>query len=169
MENLGTQAGYLKGLLDGAGVDTGSANGKLLAGIVDMLNARSERVEAMDELMEDLNDYVESIDDDLTELEGGFDDDDDDEFDFDDDDDDDDDGDEDFDEQLRLLEPEGDEVEDGDVICGKICPECARTFFTHVLDDEGRKYICPFCGKRIVPDDLNPEVAPIVDPLEDED
>ena len=30
--------------------------GKLLAGIVDLLGALSERVEAMDEMMEDLND-----------------------------------------------------------------------------------------------------------------
>ena len=166
MENLGKQAGYLKGLLDGAGVDTGSANGKLLAGIVDMLNALSERVEAMDELMEDLNDYVESIDDDLTELEGGFDDDDD--VDFSDDDEEDDDDDEDgFDDQLHLLPPE--DGEDEDVICGKICPECHRTFFTRDITNEEALYRCPFCGERVHPQDLSPEVAPIVEPLEDDD
>ena len=168
MENLGKQVGYLKGLLEGAGIDTTAANGKLLAGIVDLLGALSERVEAMDEMMEDLNDYVESIDDDLTELEGGMDEDDE-SFDFSDDDDEDDDGDDgDFDDQLHLL-PSEDEEEDGDVVCGKTCPECHRTFFTRNILNDKAMYRCPFCGERVHPEDLSPEVAPIVDPLEDDE
>lgn len=163
MDNLGKQAGYLKGMLEGSGVDTSTANGKLLAGIVEMLGALSERVEALDDLMEDLNDYVESIDDDLTELEGGFDEDDE-EFDFDDEDEEDED--DDFDDQLHLLPPEGDAEED--VVCGKTCPECHRTFFTRNIRDDRALYQCPFCGERVRPDDLSPETAPIVDPLKDE-
>ena len=168
MENLGKQAGYLKGLLEGAGIDAGSANGKLLAGIVEMLGALSERVEALDELMEDLNDYVESIDDDLTELEGGFDDEGD--IDFGDDEDDEDDEDEEFDDQLHLLSPEDDEDdEDGGVISGKVCPECHRTFFVRGIGDDEALYRCPFCGERVRPADLSPETAPVVEPLEDDD
>ena len=69
MENLGKKVGFLKGLMEGMSFDTDSANGKLMAGIVDLLGDLSDRVEAIDELLEDLNDYVESIDEDLTELE----------------------------------------------------------------------------------------------------
>ena len=112
MENLGKKVGYLKGLMEGASCDTDSPNGKLMAGIVELLGDLSDRVEAIDDLLEDLNDYVESIDEDLTELEGERDGDmdecfdDDDGIDFDDEDDDMFDGGED---KLHLLRPAEDD------------------------------------------------------------
>ena len=177
MENLGKKVGYLKGLMEGMDLDRGSANGKLLSGIVELLGDLSERIETMDELLDDLNDYVESIDDDLAELENEHDDGDD--FDFMDDDDD-----EDFDDafgdgedKLHLLRPgeepaaDADEDDGGDderALAGKLCPKCNRMFFTDMADGEDEQYLCPHCGERVQPVPLTPENAPIAKPVDKE-
>lgn len=166
MENLSKKVGFLKGLMEGMDFDATTADGKLLSGIVDLLGDLSDRVENLDELLTDLNDYVESIDDDLSELEGDCDDDDffggEDDEDFDDD----------FGEasdQLHLLQAgeETQEEEGGESLAGNLCPECNRMFFTSLDDLEGTAYICPHCGKRVLPLPLTPENAPIAKPAED--
>lgn len=167
MENLGKKVGFLKGLMEGASYDTNDANGKLIAGIVDLLGDLSDRVEAMDELLADLNDYVESIDEDLTELEGErddlddmFDDEDDEEYDddmmFDDGED-----------KLHLLRPERDDAPEEESLAGNLCPKCSRMFFTPMKDARDVDYICPHCGERVAPVPLTPENAPIAKPAED--
>ena len=170
MENLSKKVGYLKGLLEGMDIDAGTANGKLMSGIVDLLSELSDRVEVMDELLDDLNDYVESIDDDLAVLEGErgeFGDD----FNILDDDED-----EDFDDafgdgedKLHLLRPEEDQDggdEGPDALAGKLCPKCSRMFFTSLDDGEDDEYVCPHCGERVVPVPLTPENAPIAKPVD---
>ena len=175
MENLSKKVGYLKGLMEGADLDLTTTNGKLTAGIIDLLGELSDRVEAMDELLDDLNDYVESIDDDLAELEGGRGGDDD--FNFLDDDED-----EDFDDafgdgedKLHLLRPhdgkDGAEPEPDDspdALAGKLCPKCSRMFFTSLDDAEDAVYLCPHCGERINAVPLTPENAPMAKPLDEE-
>ena len=174
MENLSKKVGYLKGLLEGMDIDASSANGKLMAGIVDLLSELSDRVEVMDELLDDLNDYVESIDDDLAELEGERGDVDDD-FNIMDDDDEDEDFDDAFgdgEDKLHLLRPrEEAPAEDGeddgpDALAGKLCPKCQKMFFTALDDGEEDEYICPHCGERIVPVPLTPDNAPIAKPVD---
>ena len=172
MENLSKKVGFLKGLMEGMDVEDGSANGKLMAGIVDLLSALTDRVETMDELLDDLNDYVESIDDDLSELENERDDDDPGDF-FDDDDD------PDFDDafgegedQLHLLHSGDDGMNDEEdaeeeALAGNLCPECSRMFFTSLEDGEDAEYLCPHCGKRIRPVALTPDNAPIARPVDD--
>ncbi len=176
MENLGKKVGYLKGLMEGMDIDSGSANGKLMAGIVELLGDLSDRVEVIDEMLDDLNDYVESIDDDLADLEGdrgdgdgtGF---------FDEDED------EDFDDafgdgedKLHLLRPsegaqspaeEADDIEGESALTGKLCPKCERMFFTALEDAEDAEYVCPHCGERITPVPLTPDNAPIARPVEE--
>ncbi len=169
MENLGKKVGYLKGLMEGMDLDASTANGKLMAGIVDLLGDLSDRMETMDELLDDLNDYVESIDDDLSELESERDDDDA-SADFFGDDEDDDDFDDDFGEaadQLHLLNTADEEEEDGEeALSGNLCPECGRMFFTSLYDPDDAEYICPHCAKQIKPVPLTPENAPIAHPIE---
>ena len=167
MENLGKKVGFLKGLMEGMSFDTGDANGKLMAGIVDLLGELSDRVEAMDELLEDLNDYVESIDEDLTDLEGSRDDDMEDMFDDDDD--------EDFDDmmfdegedKLHLLRPAHEAEPEEESLAGNLCPKCGRMFFTSMKDPGDRDYICPHCNERVRPVALTPENAPIAKPVEE--
>lgn len=170
MENLGKKVGFLKGLMEGSGFDADSANGKLLAGVVELLGDLTDRVEAIDELLDDLNDYVESIDEDLSELEGAdgepddfFDEDD--GMDFDDDDD------ELFpsaEDKLHLLRPAEAPPQDEESLAGNLCPKCSRMFFTSLSDDAGAEYLCPHCGERIRPVPLTPENAPIARPVEKE-
>ena len=173
MENLSKKVGYLKGLMEGMDIDLNSANGKLMAGIVDLLSELSDRVEVMDELLDDLNDYVESIDDDLAELEGERREDDDDFSILDDEDEDFDDAFGDGEDKLHLLRPhddaadEDDADEGADALAGKLCPKCSRMFFTALDDGEDEEYICPHCGERIVPVPLTPDNAPIAKPVED--
>jgi len=168
MENLGKKVGFLKGLMEGMSFETDSANGKLMAGIVDLLGDLSDRVEAIDELLEDLNDYVESIDEDLTELEGAREDDMDGFFE--------DDEDEDFDDmmfddsegKLHLLRPEQSEESEPDSLAGNLCPECHAMFVTSLGDPEDAEYICPNCHKQVRPVPLSPENAVIAKPVEKE-
>ena len=166
MENLSKKVGYLKGLMEGMDFDAETGNGKLLAGMVDLLGDLTDRVEAMDELLDDLNDYVESIDDDLAQLEGERDED---EDLFDED--------EDFDDafgegedRLHLLRPE--EVEDSqdgeEPLAGNLCPECGKMFFTAMGDPEGAEYLCPHCNQRVTPTPLTPDNAPVARPIEGE-
>ena len=166
MENLGKKAGYLKGLMEGLDVDADSGQGRLLAGIVDLLGDLTDRVEAVDELVADLNDYVESIDDDLAALEGEGDDLDD----FGDDD-------EGFDDvfgegedRLHLLRSEDfEEPTDGEEqLAGNLCPACGKMFFTALDDPDGAQYECPHCKQRVTPVPLTPENAPVARPIEEE-
>ena len=171
MENLGKKVGFLKGLMEGMNLEANGANGKLMAGIVDLLGDLSDRVEAIDELLDDLNGYVESIDEDLSELEGagdGLDDYmDDDAVDFDDDDDDDL-----FptgEDKLHLLRPAQSETpEEEDSLAGNLCPECHAMFVTSLSDPDGSEYICPNCKKQVKPVPLSPENAVIAKPVEKE-
>ena len=177
MENLSRRVGYLKGLMEGLDIDGNSANGKLMAGIVELLGDLTDRVEAMDELLDDLNDYVESIDDDLAELEGERADDDD--YGFMDDDEDDEDFDDAFgdgEDKLHLLRPgegagpaeqaeEAPESGEPDALAGKLCPRCGRMFFTSLDDGEDEEYLCPHCGERVRPSPLTPDNAPIAKPV----
>ena len=175
MENLGKKVGFLKGLMAGMDYDTASGEGKLMAGVVDLLERLSDRVEALDDLTEELSDYVASIDEDVSELmdeqddfdDDDFDDDDDDDFDIDDDDDDDDElfpGGED---KLHLLRPAREEEAGEDSLAGNLCPECHFLFVTSLSDAEGSRYICPNCKKTITPQPLTPENAPLARPVQD--
>ena len=175
MENLGKRVGYLKGLMEGMDLDANSANGKLMAGIVELLGELSDRVEAIDDMLDDLNDYVESIDDDLAELEGEHGDDDDFHFLDDDEDEDFDDAFGDGEDRLHLLrggdnaapDDEDDAPEAETALAGKLCPKCSRMFFTALDDGDEAEYTCPHCGERIVPVPLTPDNAPIAKPIGD--
>ena len=169
MDGLGKKVGYLKGLMEGMDFSNDPSNEKLLNAMVDLLGDLSDRVESMEELLDDLNDYVESIDDDLAELEGGRDDDfhmiDDDEYEdayldgLDDDGD-----------RLHLLGGKSDAPAEpeGETLAGAICPECRQLFFVGADDGEDAVYTCPHCKKRVSPDPLTPENAPIARPEEEE-
>ena len=186
MENLGKKVGYLKGLMEGMAFDVETPNRKLMRGVVDLLEELSDRVESLDKQMDEINEYVDSIDEDVSTL---MDEDWDEEDDFFDDDDDDA---EDFDEdrfdggesRLRLLGPdepdepvkqnkpvksdEPDEPgEEENALAGNLCPECHFLFVTSLKDAEGSRYVCPNCGKKVVPMPLTGENAPLAKPVEE--
>ena len=169
MNDTGKKVGYLKGLLEGLPADESSVNGKLIAGIVDLLGDLVERADVMDELINDLNDYVESIDDDLSALEdadgSGSD------FsypgDYEDEDEDFDDGFDSAEDQLHLLNTDNSDDDMEESLAGALCPECRRMFFISYYDPDDALYLCPHCSKKIHPIPLSPENAPVAHPVDD--
>lgn len=70
MHNLKKQIAYLQGLAEGLNLDDGSKEGRVLSGIIDVLDQMAEQLMDIEEAQADLEEYVESIDEDLYELEG---------------------------------------------------------------------------------------------------
>jgi hypothetical protein len=66
---LKEKAAYLKGLADGLDFDKTTAEGKLLAAILELLGEMTDAIDEIDEDLEYLADYTEELDKDLGELE----------------------------------------------------------------------------------------------------
>ncbi len=66
---LTEKAAYIKGLADGLDYNKDSAEGKLIAALIDMVDEMAEALSVLDESVNELNDYIEEIDEDLGEVE----------------------------------------------------------------------------------------------------
>ena len=66
---LKEKAAYLKGLADGLDFDKTTAEGKLIAAMLDLIGEMTEAIEEIDENIDYLADYIEEVDKDLGELE----------------------------------------------------------------------------------------------------
>jgi len=69
MDSLKSRVAYLQGLAAGIDLPESSKEGRLLHGIIDVLQDFAEALEGLEEAQEQLEDYVESIDEDLYTLE----------------------------------------------------------------------------------------------------
>lgn len=132
--NITEKAAYIKGLADGLNLNKESAEGKLIAALIDLAGEIAEAQDKMQEDIDYLSDYVDELDEDLgaveKELYGDCCDDDCDCCCCDDDDDDEDD-----------YEDDGFEI---------TCPSCGETIvFDGNIDPEG-ELICPHCKEKIV-------------------
>lgn len=67
--NLTEKAAYIKGLADGLNYNKESAEGKLIAALIDMVDEMAKSISILDETVEELNDYIEEIDEDLGDVE----------------------------------------------------------------------------------------------------
>ncbi len=173
MSNLSDRISYLRGLAEGLKVDESSSEGKLITQLIDVLSEVIDEVDDLHDEVDELNDYVESIDEDLTELEGDFEDDDEDDddedydFDFDgDDDEDDEDDDEDEGDEFDFFAREDDLEEDDEdgvgMYVGCICPECHGMFCIDArIDEDNLLYTCPHCGKNVEADPMDNDNVPI--------
>ena len=152
MENVA----YLKGLADGLGLDPGAKEGKLFAGIIDVLASVAIEIEDLSERAlnfdEEISDIMEGIDD-LKEL---FieDHDDDDYFDFGDFDDDDDDD----------FECNCEHCEGHDFSLEAECPNCSETIILTEASISTGTAVCSSCGSEF---DL--EFDELYDDFEDDD
>ena len=63
------KAAYLRGLADGVDFDKTTAEGKVLAALLDLVSDIADEVEAINEDIEDLQGYVEELDEDLGDVE----------------------------------------------------------------------------------------------------
>ena len=67
--NIGEKVAYLKGLAEGLELDIESKNGKLISGILDVLENIAETINELQEDTENISGYVEDLDSDLGEVE----------------------------------------------------------------------------------------------------
>lgn len=69
MADLKSRVSYLQGLSAGLNLDGESREGKLLSGILEVLDEFAEQFNELEDAHEQLEDYLESIDEDLYQLE----------------------------------------------------------------------------------------------------
>lgn len=112
---------YLKGLMDGLGINDSTNEGKVLVNIVDILDDIVDEIEELNVSKSELDEYVQTIDEDLSCVEDEvYGDDEDDEFPFD----------------SQYIEVE--------------CPHCHETvFFADNLFDMDDELLCPNCNETI--------------------
>ena len=67
--NLTEKAAYLKGLMDGMNFDKNTNEGKLIAGIIDMMDDLALSVSDLEDETATLSEYVEELDEDLGAVE----------------------------------------------------------------------------------------------------
>ena len=149
------KAAYLKGLVEGLGVEPDSREGKLWAALNDLLSDMAHEIEDLQEASLDQADVIDEICEDLSYLEEitcGLDRPEDFE-DLEDWDDEDDEDDEDEDKVYRLGGYDGDdedeELQYDGVLYDVTCPNCGEeiTFGEETLDQGGIK--CPNCGETL--------------------
>lgn len=129
---------YLKGLVEGLGVDETTSQGKVLKGILDVLNDMALSISDLEDCTSELYEEVEALDEDLGNLEDDIYDDDDDCCDCDccDDDDEDD-------------EDEDDEDCECDEIYELECPNCNEQICIDGEILERGSIECPNCGETL--------------------
>lgn len=123
MNDLKARVAYLQGLSAGLDLHTDSKEGKLLNGIIEVLDDFANTVEDLEEGQDQLEDYLETIDEDLYQLEG----------------------------EVYEDEAEHRGFDTGDYIEVK-CPGCGEEvyFDSHVAeDDDVVEVICPNCDEVV--------------------
>lgn len=125
---LNEKVAYIKGLMDGLELDLTTKEGKVLAAVVEALEATAKKVSSMDEEVGDLYDEVDAISEDLSNVEDYI---------WDD-------GEEEDEDEESDEEPE--EYEDG--LYEITCPSCGEVVCVdeEMLTDEN--LACPNCGTK---------------------
>ena len=144
---LSEKAAYLKGLMDGLDLDKESAEGKMIAGIVDLLGEMTTSISDLEENAIAVSDELDEIEEDLDAIEDFIMDEEDDDYDDDDDDD--------WDELDDEYADEEDEPEEGfdfgdeDTTVYEV--ECACGNIIDFDEDvlESGSIVCPNCGETL--------------------
>ena len=126
------KAAYIKGLADGLNLNKETAEGKLIAALIDLAGEVAEAQEKMQEDIDYLSDYVDELDEDLGAVE----------------------------EEVYgdcceddcdccCCDEDDEDIDDGFEIT---CPSCGETIvFDGTVDDDG-ELVCPNCKEKIVYD-----------------
>lgn len=69
MQDISEKVSYLQGLSEGLNITEGSPQGKIISGILNVLNEIADDIIILHQEMADMREYIESVDDDLLELE----------------------------------------------------------------------------------------------------
>ena len=112
---------YLKGLVEGLGIDEGTKEGRIIKAIVDVLDDMALTVADMEDGMNEISEQVDAIDEDLEDLEKDF----------------------------YGDEDEDDEDEDDTDYYEVTCPKCGeKVYLDDELLSDG-KMNCPNCGEQL--------------------
>ena len=134
---LSERAAYLKGLQEGLGLDTEKAEGKLIAGILDMLEAVAGSVRELQENAELVSDELDEIEETLDELEDAVDEigdylEDDEDWDWDE------------------MDEDDDPFDDEDDVTFAIkCPSCEYEMALSEDELAEGQIVCPGCGELL--------------------
>ena len=134
---LSEKSAYLKGLMDGLNLNKEAAEGKMIAGIVDLLQEMTTAIADLEENAIAVSDELDEIEDDLDAIEEYLMDEDDDE--------DDEDGD-----VIHFADDDGEDFEyDEDAMYEVTCPKCGEVI---EVDEEtllNESIDCPKCGEPL--------------------
>jgi len=130
--NLTEKAAYLKGLKDGLNLNTETAEGKLIAALIDLVNEMAESITDVEDMGYAITEELDAIEDELDAIEDVLDED----FEDDYDEDDADDSDEDY------------EFDD-EVIYEVKCPTCGEVINLDEEMLEAGGIECPNCGEEL--------------------
>ena len=126
-------AAYLKGLFDGYELDKNSKEGKIIAGLIDLVADMADKIAALEADNKELHEYCEELDSDLGQLEEEF-------FEID--------SDEEYDDYDDLNDDEDFECDDDSEYFELECPSCGEVIcFDSSLDTDS--LVCPACGEKI--------------------
>lgn len=138
---LSEKSAYLKGLMDGLDLNKETAEGKMISGIVDLLQEMTTSISDLEENAIAVSDELDEIEDDLDAIE---------EFLMDEDDDDDFDDDYDEDDDYGFTDDDGEDFDyDDEVVYDVTCPTCGEKL---QLDEEtilGDPIHCPKCDELL--------------------
>jgi len=143
---INEKAAYLKGLMEGLQLDTEKAEGKMIAGIVDLLGDLSKKLTNVEDTTIAISDELDEIEEDLDAIEDFIMDEDDDE-DYDDEDYDDDDF-EDYDDEDEYDE-EGFDFGDEDTTIYEVKCICGNVIAFDEETLEAGSIVCDECGETL--------------------
>ena len=131
------KAAYLKGLIDGLGIDENTKEGKVIKAMSELLSEMAETVDSIDEDVTHAYDQINDLSEELEDLEADLYEDEDAEDEEDDSDDSDD-------------ETEADDDDDNADVAGEpyyevACPACGKTVYVSEDDLDAGEAICPSC------------------------
>lgn len=69
MQDISEKVSYLQGLSEGLNITEGSPQGKIISGILNVLNDMADDINVLHQDFANMREYIESVDDDLLELE----------------------------------------------------------------------------------------------------
>ena len=135
---LSEKSAYLKGLMDGLDLNKDTAEGKMISGIVDLLQEMTTSISDLEENAIAVSDELDEIEEDLDAIEEFLIDDDDFDEDYDDDDD------------YGFADDDGEDFDyDDEVVYDVTCPTCGEKL---QLDEEtilGDPIHCPKCNELL--------------------
>ena len=138
---LSEKSAYLKGLMDGLDLNKDTAEGKMISGIVDLLQEMTTSISDLEENAIAVSDELDEIEEDLDAIE---------EFLMDEDDDDDFEEDYDDDDDYGFADDDGEDFDyDDEVVYDVTCPTCGEKL---QLDEEtilGDPIHCPKCNELL--------------------